>query len=137
MKRSSDRILTTHVGSLIRPLALLDHLRARQSGKGFDEAAYQRCLTESVADVVRGLPDGDHLGVGRGVLIGFAAVAPRADHLAVQHRDRADGHVLVGQRAAGFVQGQAHPGSIVHSAGDYTIGRRERIEGSWAAGGQR
>jgi len=53
MKRSTDRILTTHVGSLIRPPALLDHLRARQAGKGFDEAAYQRCLTDSVAEVVR------------------------------------------------------------------------------------
>jgi len=53
MKRSTDRILTTHVGSLIRPPALLDHLRARQAGKDFDEAAYQRCLTDSVAEVVR------------------------------------------------------------------------------------
>src|ERR1700747_2340143 len=53
MKRSTDRILTTHVGSLIRPQALQDFLRAKQAGKPYDEAAYQQCLTSSVAEVVR------------------------------------------------------------------------------------
>jgi len=53
MQRSTDRILTTHVGSLVRPPELQDFLRARQKGAGFDEAAYDRCLTDSVAAVVR------------------------------------------------------------------------------------
>jgi 5-methyltetrahydropteroyltriglutamate--homocysteine methyltransferase len=53
MKRSSDRILTTHVGSLIRPTALQEFLRAKQAGKPYDEAAYAKCLEESVAEVVR------------------------------------------------------------------------------------
>ena len=53
MKRSSDRILTTHVGSLIRPPDLQDFLRLKQAGKPYDEQAYQRCLTQSVAAVVR------------------------------------------------------------------------------------
>jgi 5-methyltetrahydropteroyltriglutamate--homocysteine methyltransferase len=53
MKRSSTRILTSHVGSLIRPPALQDFLRAKQAGKPYDEAAYQQCLTSSVAEVVR------------------------------------------------------------------------------------
>jgi 5-methyltetrahydropteroyltriglutamate--homocysteine methyltransferase len=53
MQRSTDRILTTHVGSLIRPPELQDYLRARQKGAGFDEAAYDRCLVDSVAAVVR------------------------------------------------------------------------------------
>ena len=52
MKRSSNRILTTHVGSLIRPAALQEFLRARQGGKPYDETAYQKCLTDSVAEVV-------------------------------------------------------------------------------------
>ena len=42
MKRSTDRILTTHVGSLIRPPTLQDFLRAKQAGKPYDEAAYDR-----------------------------------------------------------------------------------------------
>jgi 5-methyltetrahydropteroyltriglutamate--homocysteine methyltransferase len=53
MKRSTNRILTTHVGSLIRPPALQDFLRAKQSGKPYDAAAYNKCLKDSVADVVR------------------------------------------------------------------------------------
>ncbi len=54
MQRSTDRILTTHVGSLIRPPELQDFLRARQKGgAGFDEAAYDRCLVDTVAAVVR------------------------------------------------------------------------------------
>ena len=52
MKRSSDRILTTHVGSLIRPQALQEFLRAKQAGKPYDRAAYDACLTASVAEVV-------------------------------------------------------------------------------------
>ena len=52
MKRSTERILTTHVGSLIRPQALLDQLRARQKGEA-NEKAYEDCLKESVAWVVR------------------------------------------------------------------------------------
>src|SRR5262249_17069099 len=47
------RILTTHVGSLIRPQSLQDFLRSKQAGKPYDENAYQKCLTASVADVVR------------------------------------------------------------------------------------
>jgi 5-methyltetrahydropteroyltriglutamate--homocysteine methyltransferase len=53
MKRSTDRILTTHVGSLIRPKELQDFLRLKQAGKPYDEAAYQACLTQSVAAVVK------------------------------------------------------------------------------------
>src|SRR5262249_24173059 len=57
MKRSTSRILSTHVGSLIRPDALQDFLRAKQGakqgGKPVDAAAYARCLTQSVGEVVR------------------------------------------------------------------------------------
>jgi 5-methyltetrahydropteroyltriglutamate--homocysteine methyltransferase len=53
MQRSEDRILTTHVGSLIRPPALQDFLRARQSGQSYDAAAHDACLKQSVAEIVR------------------------------------------------------------------------------------
>src|SRR6185437_4225839 len=53
MKRSTSRILTTHVGSLIRPAALQDFLRLKQAGKSYDEKVYQKCLADSVGDVVR------------------------------------------------------------------------------------
>jgi 5-methyltetrahydropteroyltriglutamate--homocysteine methyltransferase len=53
MLHSNDRVLTTHVGSLIRPKALQDFLRARQTGKAYDRAAYRDCLAESVTAVVK------------------------------------------------------------------------------------
>jgi 5-methyltetrahydropteroyltriglutamate--homocysteine methyltransferase len=53
MKRSTDRILTTHVGSLIRPPELQEFLRAKQAGKPYEQGAYAKCLKESVAEVVR------------------------------------------------------------------------------------
>ena len=53
MQRSTDRILTTHVGSLIRPPDLLPFIRARQAGQAYDEKAYAECLRKSVAEVVR------------------------------------------------------------------------------------
>ena len=52
MKRSTDRILTSHVGSLIRPQALQQLLRAKQAGESFDQQAYESCLKSSVAEVV-------------------------------------------------------------------------------------
>jgi 5-methyltetrahydropteroyltriglutamate--homocysteine methyltransferase len=53
MKRSETRVLTTHVGSLIRPAALQEFLRLKQAGKPYDTQAYQTCLTGSVAEVVQ------------------------------------------------------------------------------------
>jgi 5-methyltetrahydropteroyltriglutamate--homocysteine methyltransferase len=53
MKRSTERILTTHVGSLIRPQALQDFLRAKQAGRPFDQGTYAKCLSDAVAEVVR------------------------------------------------------------------------------------
>ena len=53
MKRSTDRILTTHVGSLIRPAALREFLSAKEAGKSFDEGAYAKCLRDAVREVVR------------------------------------------------------------------------------------
>ena len=53
MPHSADRILTTHVGSLIRPPKLIEFWRAIEDGKPYDEAAFEACLTESVAEIVR------------------------------------------------------------------------------------
>ncbi len=53
MKRSADRILTTHSGSLSRPADLIEINRARAVGESKDDAAYAKCLTAAVAEVVR------------------------------------------------------------------------------------
>jgi 5-methyltetrahydropteroyltriglutamate--homocysteine methyltransferase len=53
MKRSDDRILTTHVGSLARPHPLITLMRAKVAGEPYDQAAFARLAREAVADVVR------------------------------------------------------------------------------------
>ena len=53
MPHNIDRILTTHVGSLIRPPKLIEFWRLIEDGKPYDEAAFEACLTESVTEVVR------------------------------------------------------------------------------------
>jgi 5-methyltetrahydropteroyltriglutamate--homocysteine methyltransferase len=50
--RSEQRILTTHVGSLIRPAELVAFLKQQQDHEPYDSAAYEACLRRSVADVV-------------------------------------------------------------------------------------
>ena len=52
MKYSTDRILTTHVGSLPRPHDLLDLLKARLEGEDVDEAAFLDALSRAVEDMV-------------------------------------------------------------------------------------
>jgi 5-methyltetrahydropteroyltriglutamate--homocysteine methyltransferase len=53
MERSAQRILTTHVGSLVRPAELVEALRAEQLGQDYDVAAFERSLAPAVAEVVR------------------------------------------------------------------------------------
>ena len=52
MQRSTDRILTTHVGSLIRPAPLVSLLRAERAGTPVNEAEHRSVLKEAVAEVV-------------------------------------------------------------------------------------
>ena len=52
MKLSSDRILTTHVGSLPRPTDLLTSLEAREAGHEFDRKAFETRLTNAIREVV-------------------------------------------------------------------------------------
>jgi 5-methyltetrahydropteroyltriglutamate--homocysteine methyltransferase len=52
MRRSTDRIYTTHVGSLARPVALLDLMRASAAGQPVDEAELDAAHRRAVADVV-------------------------------------------------------------------------------------
>jgi 5-methyltetrahydropteroyltriglutamate--homocysteine methyltransferase len=53
MKRSTERILTTHVGSLARPHPLLELMKARAAGESYDQAAFATLATQAVEDVVR------------------------------------------------------------------------------------
>ena len=53
MKRSADRILTTHTGSLPRPADLTTTLEALDAGRDPDPSAFAARVRRAVADVVR------------------------------------------------------------------------------------
>src|ERR1044071_6542403 len=53
MKRSTERILTTHTGSLPRPPDLVEMLRNRQGGQQADEQALAARVQSAVDAVVR------------------------------------------------------------------------------------
>ncbi|MCH7714031.1 MAG: cobalamin-independent methionine synthase II family protein [Chloroflexi bacterium] len=53
MKRSSDRILTTHTGSLPRPPDLLAMIQAKDAGQAYDENVLAEKVRSSVAQVVK------------------------------------------------------------------------------------
>jgi 5-methyltetrahydropteroyltriglutamate--homocysteine methyltransferase len=53
MQRSTERILTTHAGSLPRPDDLRDMLVAKDEGQPYDQARFATRLRSAVAEVVR------------------------------------------------------------------------------------
>ena len=53
MKRSSQRILTTHTGSLPRPDDLMELLRAKEAGEAYDAGALAARIKSAVAETVR------------------------------------------------------------------------------------
>jgi 5-methyltetrahydropteroyltriglutamate--homocysteine methyltransferase len=53
MKTSTDRILTTHVGSLARPDDVLELLFAKERGEQFDPARFESLVQTAVSDIVQ------------------------------------------------------------------------------------
>jgi 5-methyltetrahydropteroyltriglutamate--homocysteine methyltransferase len=53
VKRSTERILTTHTGSLPRPPEILEAMRDREDGRTVDEAWFEHEVEESVRAIVR------------------------------------------------------------------------------------
>jgi 5-methyltetrahydropteroyltriglutamate--homocysteine methyltransferase len=53
MKRSTDRILTTHVGSLPRPADLLEMMDGKEKGGAFDQTRYEGRLRDAVGEIVK------------------------------------------------------------------------------------
>src|SRR4249920_2785546 len=50
---SSNRILTTHVGSLVRPPQVMNYVEAIENGVAVDQQAFDACLHEQIAQVIR------------------------------------------------------------------------------------
>jgi 5-methyltetrahydropteroyltriglutamate--homocysteine methyltransferase len=53
VKRSTERILTTHVGSLVRPPEILELILQKVTGRGFDEPEFEKRVAAGVKNVVR------------------------------------------------------------------------------------
>ena len=53
IQQNTDRIQTTHIGSLPRPHALLDLMKAKYSGQPYDQSKYEAVIADAVRDVVR------------------------------------------------------------------------------------
>jgi 5-methyltetrahydropteroyltriglutamate--homocysteine methyltransferase len=53
VKRSTDRILTTHVGSLVRTPAILEGMKARVLGKPYDQDQLARDIQQGIQEAVR------------------------------------------------------------------------------------
>ena len=53
IQQNTNRIQTTHIGSLPRPHCLLDVMKLKYAGKPYDQAAYDATLKRAVADSVK------------------------------------------------------------------------------------
>lgn len=54
IQQNTDRILTTHIGSLPRPIPVLDMMKAKYTGSpGFTQKAYDEAVTKGVAEIVK------------------------------------------------------------------------------------
>ena len=51
MKTSTDRILTTHVGSMPRPQVVVDQLFAQDQGQAYDQAEFDQVMQRAVREV--------------------------------------------------------------------------------------
>lgn len=53
MKQSTERILTTHVGSMPRPQYVVDQLFAQDKDEGYDPVEFDKVMTQAVAEVAK------------------------------------------------------------------------------------
>ena len=93
MKQSTERILTTHVGSLPRPKELLDLMRNLLGGRG-DETEFEDRLRDSINDIVRQQVDHglDVVGDGEQGKLGFSRyVTDRLDGFETRPRPGTEG----------------------------------------------
>ena len=94
MVRSTDRILTTHTGSLPRPADLIELLRQRENGELTDFTALNARVREAVVEIVQ-----KQLDAGIDIVSDGEAGKPS---YATYIRNRVSG--FEGQRASGFRQ---------------------------------
>ena len=102
MKLSTERILTTHVGSLPRPDDLIELLRQEDRGESVDQAALQARVAQAVRQIVK-----DEVAAGLDV-VNDGEMSKMSYHVYLKHR-------LTGlANIGGFgVPGRPHPQDIL------------------------
>jgi 5-methyltetrahydropteroyltriglutamate--homocysteine methyltransferase len=77
MKQSTERILTTHTGSLPRPADLVDILNRKEQGEAYDQAAFDARVGRAIAEIVRRQADTglDVIGDGEHSKVNWMAYA--------------------------------------------------------------
>ena len=77
MKRSDNRILTTHTGSLPRSADLMDLLNANEAGETLDAPQFERRVKQAIAEIVRRQADTgiDVIGDGEHSKVSWMAYA--------------------------------------------------------------
>lgn len=53
MKTSSSRFLTSHTGSLPRPMDLVDLLNVKEAGQAYDDAGFDARVQKAISDIVK------------------------------------------------------------------------------------
>src|SRR5438477_214373 len=120
MKRSSERFLTTHTGSLPRPEDLIRTMYAKEEGVPVDAAALAERVASAVEEVV-------HKQADRGVAGRRVAVLPQRalpQRGGVPVRDRR-GHAA---RVRDYCQGRHHPADRLPGSRDGTTHSARRLE---------
>src|SRR5690349_2962057 len=92
MKRSTDRILVTHVGSLVRPGAIRQIMAAREQDLPYDNTAFAKLLRQEVTNVVH------------------QQAETRVDVISDGEYGKAGWIRYVAERLGGFVHREAKPG---------------------------
>jgi 5-methyltetrahydropteroyltriglutamate--homocysteine methyltransferase len=109
MKRSTDRIRTTHTGSIPRPKEIFDYMKAKASGTAIDIKAFEQALTKNVAAIVKRQVDS-----GIDVVNDGECGKPSFNH-------------YVAERLSGF-EGRIPPGGIPVPTGPMGIGGRDALQ---------
>jgi 5-methyltetrahydropteroyltriglutamate--homocysteine methyltransferase len=98
MQRSTDRILTTHVGSLPRPDDAVALILRKERGEAFDAAEFDRVIKRAVADIVKQqtdigldvISDGETSKIGYSVYIKDRFTGFGGEYQTKPHLDLAD-----------------------------------------------
>ncbi len=98
MKLSTDRILTTHVGSLPRSAAVTDMLLKKERGESYDRGEFERVVRDAVIEIVArqvatgidAVSDGETAKIGYATYITDRLAGFGGENTARPHRDLRD-----------------------------------------------